>query len=185
MFTLRDHWLEPALHCLSPNFDQRPAATDVDLIVIHNISLPPNEYGGDYVQRFFCNQLDCSAHPYFEQLRDLRVSSHLFIRRNGELLQFVALNQRAWHAGVSQFEGRSACNDFSIGIELEGSDIEPYEDAQYGALAAVVACLLQHYPMLTSERIVGQSDIAPLRKTDPGAGFDWLRFRRDLSQLTK
>jgi len=182
LYTLRDHWLEQAERHVSPNCGSRPASVDIDLIVIHNISLPPEEYGNGNVARFFCNQLDCSAHPYFEHIKALRVSSHVFIQRDGNVIQFVPFDQRAWHAGVSQYRGRNACNDFSIGIELEGSDFDPYEDAQYRALAKVVNCLLDNYPTLTSEAIVGHSDIAPQRKTDPGPAFQWQRFRQELAK---
>ena len=175
-------WLQ-GVRCLpSPNFNARPATTVIDLLVIHNISLPPGEFGGDNcgndnIDALFCNTLDCDAHPFFDALRDLRVSAHFFISRAGRVTQYVSLDDRAWHAGVSQWEGREQCNDFSIGIELEGADTTPYTDAQYAALAGLAQILMQRYPAITPARIVGHSDIAPGRKTDPGEAFDWLRFR--------
>jgi AmpD protein len=158
----------------SPNCDDRPAGETVRLIVIHNISLPPGEFGGDDVIRLFCNTLDCAAHPYYDGLRGLRVSAHFLVRRSGELLQFVPCTRRAWHAGASSWRGNARCNDFSVGIELEGSDEVPYTDPQYAALAALAAALLRAYPV---EDVVGHADIAPGRKTDPGPAFDWPRFR--------
>lgn len=164
----------------SPNCDDRPAGERVRLIVIHNISLPPGEFGGDDIVRFFCNTLDCAAHPYYEGLRDLRVSAHFLIPRGGEILQFVPCTRRAWHAGASAWRGRSRCNDFSVGIELEGADAVPYADAQYTALATLAAALRHAYPV---EEVVGHADIAPGRKTDPGPAFDWPRFRALLSRV--
>lgn len=149
--------------------------------MIHNISLPPGQFGGGHVQQLFCNELDGAAHPYFAEIGGLQVSAHLLIERDGAMVQFVAFDQRAWHAGVSSFEGREACNDFSIGIELEGTDDQPYSDDQYQQLTGVIRQLLQCYPGLSSERIVGHSDIAPGRKTDPGESFDWPRLRRMLA----
>ena len=162
----------------SPNCDDRPAGERVRLIVIHNISLPPGEFGGGDIVRFFCNTLDCGAHPFYDRLRDLRVSAHFLILRSGEILQFVPCTRRAWHAGASAWRGRSCCNDFSVGVELEGADAVPYADAQYTALAALAAALWRAYPV---EEVVGHADIAPGRKTDPGAAFDWRRFRALLS----
>ena len=176
---LEDGWLPAASRCPSPNFNERPEA--VDLLVIHNISLPPGEYGTGCVQQFFCNALDCDAHPYFDEIRGMEVSSHLLIERDGTLTQFVSLADRAWHAGVSSFCGRENCNDFSIGIELEGSDTEAYTDAQYERLAAVTGDIMNAYPAITRDRITGHSDIAPGRKTDPGPAFDWDRYHRLLS----
>lgn len=164
----------------SPNFNERPAGADIELLVIHGISLPPNEFGGPYIDQLFTNTLDCNSHAYFEGLRGLRVSSHLLIRRCGELVQYVPFGARAWHAGVSEFCGRSACNDFSIGIELEGSDDCPYTAAQYERLLPVCRALMAAYPGITPERVVGHCDIAPGRKTDPGPFFDWQRLRRGL-----
>lgn len=165
----------------SPNFNARPPGTTVDLLVIHGISLPPTEFGGHYIDQLFTNCLDCNAHAYFEGLRGLRVSAHLLIRRDGELVQYVPLSERAWHAGVSQFCGREACNDFSIGIELEGSDDCPYTDAQYQRLLPLCQAIMATYPAITPERIVGHCDIAPGRKTDPGPLFEWERLRAALT----
>jgi AmpD protein len=156
----------------SPNQDARPAGNDIKLIVIHNISLPPNEYGGNGVIELFTNQLDPDAHPYYAEIHQLKVSSHFFIRRDGSVTQFVPCTQRAWHAGASNWQGRERCNDFSIGIELEGSDFEVFEIAQYVALNHLITAIKKVYPI---EDIVGHSDIAPGRKTDPGPYFDWLQ----------
>ena len=172
------HWLADARRCESMNFDERPPGVAIDTLVIHNISLPPGEFGGCHVDELFCNRLNPDEHPYFAEIAHLRVSAHLLIDRDGLLTQFVAFDKRAWHAGVSSFEGRERCNDFSIGIELEGTDQAPYTDRQYLALAQVVQRLLSTYPALNPERIVGHSDIAPGRKTDPGPGFDWTRARQ-------
>jgi len=179
-FTISDHWLRPAEHISSPNCDARPDEATLDLIVIHNISLPPKQYGNGYIQQFFCNELDCQRHPYFLEIKDLRVSAHLLIQRNGAVTQFVPFDKRAWHAGESNYKGRTVCNNFSIGIELEGADDEPYADNQYHTLTGVVRCLLHRYDGLSAEAIVGHSDIAPNRKTDPGPAFDWQRFRSAL-----
>lgn len=165
----------------SPHCDERPAGTRIDLLVIHGISLPPGEFGGTWIERLFLGTLSPEAHPYFVSIRDLRVSAHLLIRRDGELLQFVPFNQRAWHAGASLYQGREACNDYSIGIELEGCDDVPYTEAQYAVLAAVSRALMSTYAEITPERIVGHSDIAPGRKTDPGPAFDWAHFRLRLA----
>ncbi len=180
MDTVVDGWLEKVSHQPSPNYNQRPAGEQVSLLVIHNISLPPGEFGGGLVVDFFCNRLDCSIHPCFESLRDLKVSAHLLIERDATVTQFVPFNRRAWHAGVSSFSGRQACNDFSIGIELEGVDDQPYTDCQYARLVQVTHALQRQYPLLTVERIVGHCDIAPGRKTDPGPAFDWTRYRNAL-----
>jgi AmpD protein len=161
----------------SPNCDARPPGTIIELLVIHNISLPPGEFGGDAIERFFTNRLDFTAHPYFAGIHALQVAAHLLIKRDGEIVQFVPLHRRAWHAGVSRFAGRANCNDFSIGIELEGADDIAYANEQYVRLAAVVAALMAAYPGITAERLVGHRDIAPERKTDPGPAFDWGRFR--------
>lgn len=162
----------------SPNFDQRPEDQPISLLVVHNISLPPNEFGGDGVVELFTNRLDPSAHPYYATIRDLRVSAHFLIRRDGELIQFVPCELRAWHAGESCWQGRERCNDFSIGVELEGADDIAYTDAQYGTLADLAAGLFAHYGIL---QLAGHADIAPGRKTDPGAAFDWARLRSSLS----
>ena len=160
----------------SPNFNQRPTTAAISLLVIHNISLPPGQFGGAHICDFFTNCLDSGAHPYFREIADLRVSAHLLIRRNGDVVQFVSFHDRAWHAGQSCFEGADNCNDFSLGIELEGSDDTPYTDQQYCCLTALIRVLLAHYPGLSKKRIVGHSDIAPGRKTDPGSCFDWRRL---------
>lgn len=165
----------------SPNCDARPAAGELDLIVIHNISLPPGEFGGPYIGQLFTNSLDPTAHPYFAEIHQLQVSAHLLIRRDGSLVQFVPFHQRAWHAGASCYEGREGCNDFSIGIELEGTDDLAYEDIQYTRLEQVIEALLQTYPGLAKNRITGHCDIAPGRKTDPGPAFDWARLQLDPS----
>ena len=175
-----DGWFNGAEQCLSPNFNLRPENTAINLLVIHNISLPPGEFGGGYVQQFFQNKLDASVHPYFATIAGLAVSAHLFIDRDGKVTQFVPFGARAWHAGSSSFAGVTNCNDYSIGIELEGTDDIPYTDAQYAALEKVSRQLLLTYPKLTLERITGHSDIAPGRKTDPGPSFDWQRYRNAL-----
>ncbi len=170
-----DGWYHHARRVESPNFGLRPVQTVVDLIVLHSISLPPGEYGGDAVQRFFCNQLDPDEHPYFKSIAGLHVSSHFYIRRHGELLQFVSAQDRAWHAGVSSYRGRSNCNDNSIGIELEGTDSAAFEDSQYETLIALCAAICQRYAITA---IAGHEHIAPDRKSDPGTGFDWLALRQ-------
>lgn len=157
----------------SPNHDARPPSTIVDMIVIHNISLPPQQYGGQGIMQLFTNQLDPQAHPYYAEIAHLKVSSHFLIRRTGELIQFVSCEQRAWHAGRSQWQGRERCNDFSIGIELEGSDIDAFEHPQYATLKSLINALQKRYAI---QHIVGHSDIAPGRKTDPGPYFDWQRL---------
>lgn len=166
--------------CPSPNCDARPAGTVIDAVVIHNISLPPGEFGGGHVEALFCNCLDADAHPYFAGIATLRVSAHLLIGRDGQLVQFVPVTRRAWHAGQSALHGRTAWNDFSVGIELEGTDELPFDDRQYDQLAAVLTTLRAHHPAIRPDMIVGHSDIAPGRKTDPGPAFDWARLRTDL-----
>ncbi len=165
---------------LSPNFDLRPDPNDISLLVIHNISLPPGKFGGNEIADFFCNQLDSSQHPFFSEIKEMKVSAHLLIDRKGELSQFVPLHKRAWHAGQSCFLGREQCNDFAIGIELEGSDNTPYTQEQYRVLADVTHLIMQHYPAITCERITGHESISPERKTDPGPAFDWSRYRKSL-----
>jgi AmpD protein len=165
-------------YAASPNYDARPLGVSVNVLVIHAISLPPNQFGGPEVEDFFCGHLDVAAHPYFKTIADLRVSAHFLIRRDGEIIQFVPVHERAWHAGESRCEGRTRVNDFSIGIELEGSDDVPFEDAQYGALAELTAVLREAYPRITPDRILGHADVAPGRKTDPGPWFDWPRYRQ-------
>ena len=162
-----------AVQVPSPNCDARPPGVDAELIVVHGISLPPGEFGGPWIERFFTNSLPRDMHPYFAEIGGLKVSSHLLVARDGSLTQFVKFTDRAWHAGESRYGGRVACNDFSIGVELEGADTIPYEAAQYDTLGEVVAALCDAYPRLSPERVVGHSDIAPGRKTDPGPAFDW------------
>ena len=165
--------LREARQVESPNRDSRPEDCGIDLVVIHGISLPPGGFGSDDIERLFTNALDPDAHPFFREIKDLNVSAHLLVRRDGELVQFVPFHERAWHAGESRFEGREQCNDFSIGIELEGTDEQPYEAAQVERLAEVIRALCEAYPGLTPERVVGHSDVSPGRKTDPGPYFDW------------
>lgn len=172
-------WLEQVERCPSPNFNARPTG-EISLLVIHNISLPPGQFGTGCVQQFFLNRLDSQAHPFFAEIAGLQVSAHFLIERSGQVTQFVSCLERAWHAGQSVFSGRSGCNDFAIGIELEGTDQTPYADAQYAALQALTRACMLRYPQITPERICGHSDIAPDRKTDPGPAFDWARFRAAL-----
>lgn len=167
-------YLQDAIQIPSPNFDERPFETIIRLLVIHNISLPPNDFSGNAIIELFTNQLDCNAHPYYAGLQNLKVSSHFLIRRRGEIIQFVPCIKRAWHAGQSCWQGIERCNDFSIGIELEGSDTIPFEAIQYVQLIALTKALFQAYPL---KHIVGHADIAPTRKTDPGPFFDWQHFR--------
>lgn len=173
--------LPTARWCPSPNFGPRPDADDISLVVVHNISLPPEQFGGSHIEDFFCNRLDTSVHPYFEEIGEMKVSSHLLIRRDGELLQFVNLRDRAWHAGRSVFCGREECNDFAVGIELEGADEIPYTEEQYRKLAEVTQEIMAAWPAITEDRIAGHSDIAPGRKTDPGPAFSWRYFRKLLA----
>jgi AmpD protein len=170
-----DGYVQSATQIASPNFDARPENTKIDLIVIHNISLPPNIYAGLGVVQLFTNQLNPNEHPYYAEIHTRKVSSHFFIRRDGELIQFVSCLQRAWHAGASEWQGRERCNDFSVGIELEGSDFETFEAAQYQALKSLLKALKKTYPI---QHIVGHSDIAPGRKTDPGSYFEWHKIER-------
>jgi len=177
--------LGPARQCLSPNRDARPAGVEPRLVIVHGISLPPGQFGGPEIEDLFCNRLDWDAHPYFDGIRGLEVSAHLLIKREGEVVQFVPFIERAWHAGDSRFRRRAGCNDFSIGIELEGEDTAAYDDAQYEALSAVIAALIRAYPDITARDVAAHSDIAPGRKTDPGPAFDWLRLYDGLnSQLS-
>jgi N-acetyl-anhydromuramoyl-L-alanine amidase len=174
--TLDDHGVVGGFRQLaSPNHDVRPAGTAIELVVIHNISLPPGQFSGDAIERLFTNTLDCDGHPYYAGLRGMRVSSHFLLRRDGTPTQFVACSQRAWHAGVSSWRGRAACNDFSVGIELEGADVVPFTDRQYAALNQLLAALRTRYPIAG---IAGHSEIAPGRKTDPGPCFEWQRISR-------
>jgi AmpD protein len=170
-------WLDGAERIVpSPNCNERPREDDISLIVIHCISLPPGEFGGEWIDRLFTNTLPKDAHPYFESIHHLRVAAHVLIRRDGTLTQYVPFHQRAWHAGASSYRGRDTCNDFSIGIELEGTETVHYTEAQYGRLADVIQALLAHYPALSREAITGHSDIAPGRKADPGPSFHWERL---------
>jgi AmpD protein len=173
---IRDHYLNCASQVVSPNCDDRPDPEDISLLVIHCISLPPGQFTGNYVDQLFCNCLDPDEHPYFKDIHPLKVSAHLLIRRDGGIRQYVPFHRRAWHAGESSYHGRQRCNDFSIGIELEGAVTQSYTDSQYRCLAEVVRVLLTHYPGLTRQQIVGHSDIAPARKQDPGPLFDWERL---------
>jgi len=166
-------WLPRVRRRLSPNRDARPAPDAVELVVVHNISLPPGKFGGSMVAELFCNELDCSQHPDLMDLHGVEVSPHLFIDRHGRATQFVPFNERAWHAGVSSWRGRSGCNAFSVGIELEGTDERPYTAKQYARLGKVLVWLVKRYPRLGLDTIVGHSEIAPGRKSDPGAAFDW------------
>lgn len=174
MLNIKNHWLADATKIPSPNFNDRPDENDISLVVIHCISLPPNQFGGEYIADLFCNCLNPNAHPYFKEIHTLQVSAHLMIRRDGECVQFVPFHKRAWHAGKSIFQERENCNDFSIGIELEGCETIAYTSAQYEKLNAVLAVLFENYPDL--KHVTGHSDIAPERKTDPGASFEWSKI---------
>lgn len=182
-FSLIDGWLKRVKQVASPNYDQRPAGSIIDLLVVHCIALPPKQFGGKGIEQLFTNQLDPDEHPYYRDIADLNVSAHALIRRTGEIIQFVNFDQRAWHAGQSCYQGRNRCNDFSIGIELEGTDQDPYELIQYQTLVAMSAALISHYPALTADRIVGHNTIAAGRKTDPGQGFDWPFFQTELATV--
>ena len=166
-------WWRKARRCESPNFGVRPAGVAIDLVLIHSISLPPGEFGGDAIERLFTNRLDWSADPYYAEIRGMQVSAHFLVRRDGELLQFVSCDDRAWHAGVSTWHGRTDCNDFSIGIELEGLEGESFEAPQYKALSGLVKAVARRYPITS---VAGHEHVAPGRKRDPGAGFDWPLF---------
>lgn len=174
-------WVQGAQHIRSENYNERPSQ-EISLLVIHNISLPPGEFGTGMVDALFTNQLPADAHPFFQHIKDLRVSAHFLIERCGHIKQYVSCNQRAWHAGASSFQGRENCNDFSIGIELEGTDELPYTDAQYQSLNRLTTELRHAYPLISDQRICGHSDIAPGRKTDPGPSFDWSRFTQHLAE---
>ncbi|MFA5678910.1 MAG: 1,6-anhydro-N-acetylmuramyl-L-alanine amidase AmpD [Pseudomonas sp.] len=175
-------WLNGIDHCPSAHFDMRPQGGDISLLVIHNISLPPGQFGSGCVQQFFCGTLDHATHPYFSAIEGLRVSAHFLIERDGRLTQFVSCLNRAWHAGQSCFAGRDNCNDFSIGVELEGTDDQPFTDAQYDCLVALSAALQSAYPLITEQRITGHEHIAPGRKTDPGPYFDWQGYLGRLAE---
>lgn len=178
----QDGWYRFASHQASPNFGPRPIGTQISLIVLHSISLPPGQFGGDEVQRLFTNQLDWDQHPYFKSIQGMEVSAHFFIRRQGELLQFVSTLDRAWHAGASSYRGRHNCNDYAIGIELEGLEGGLFEDRQYETLAVLCAALLQNHPIAD---MAGHEHIAPGRKADPGAGFDWALLQRSLGLASR
>lgn len=177
------HRLRGARFRPSPNSDARPDPADISLLVVHGISLPPGRFGGPWIDHLFANTLDPAVHPYFQEIRQLKVSSHLCVFRDGAVTQYVSFDRRAWHAGASRFGDRVRCNDFSIGIELEGCDDRPFADRQYRRLAEITRAVLRAYPAITPARIVGHSDVAPGRKTDPGPQFDWIRFHAELEAL--
>ena len=180
IINIKDNLIEGVTFHSSPNFDSRPKDTDISLIVIHSISLPPGKYGGNEIKDFFLNELDTSNHEYFESIKNLKVSSHILIKRTGETLQFVPFNKRAWHAGISSYLGKENCNDYSIGIELEGTDDREFTDEQYNSLKNLTSSLIRSYPNLSEDRLVGHSDIAPGRKSDTGIFFDWKRLIVDV-----
>ena len=184
MWVIENHWLQNARHCRSPNCDARPSCS-IDTIVIHNISLPPGRFGGPYIDQLFTNSLDRGAHEYFQQICHLQVSAHVLISRDGSITQYVGFDQRAWHAGKSAYQGRERFNDFSIGIELEGTDCEPYDARQYNSLAQLIRLLQSEYPAIEDNNLVGHSTISPERKTDPGPAFDWSHLRHLLHSQTK
>ncbi|MGC7560492.1 1,6-anhydro-N-acetylmuramyl-L-alanine amidase AmpD [Pasteurella sp. PK-2025] len=175
-------WLAQAKKVPSPHYDSRPDPCDISLLIIHYISLPPEQFGGTNIDDFFQGKLDPTKHPYFAEIRDLRVSAHCLINRQGEITQYVSFDDRAWHAGLSSFEGREKCNDFSIGIELEGSNEQPFTEQQYHSLILLTQSLMQKYPKINTTRIVGHCDVSPGRKIDPGQYFDWQRYLSNLSQ---
>ena len=177
--------LRPATQCPSPNQDERPDGAEPSLIILHGISLPPGEYGGPHIEDLFTNKLQADDHPYFAEIDGLQVSAHLLIRRDGSVIQFVPFGRRAWHAGDSRFRGESTCNDYSIGIELEGADDDPYADAQYRTLAPVLHAIMTTYRRIAPSHIAGHCDVAPDRKTDPGPAFDWLRMYDDLKSMAE
>ena len=173
---IKNHRLQDINFLESPNFNDRPVDEDISLLVIHSISLPPKKYNTDHIERFFLNELDFSSHDFYKNIDGMKVSAHVLIKRNGEIIQFVPFNKRAWHAGVSSYKGKNNCNDFSIGIELEGSDDDIFEDIQYEQLSLITSLLITEYDLITKDNIKGHSDIAPERKTDPGVLFDWDRY---------
>ncbi|XHF84378.1 1,6-anhydro-N-acetylmuramyl-L-alanine amidase AmpD [Vibrio sp. HN007] len=179
----KDHWLVEARRVPSQHCNERPEKEVISLLVLHNISLPPNHYGSDAIERFFTGCLDPEEHPFFKVIHKMEVSAHCLIRRDGEVVQFVPFNLRAWHAGQSSFAGRDKCNDYSIGIELEGTDFDSYTEHQYQALARVTQAIQEHYPQITADRITGHQYIAPIRKTDPGLSFNWKRFKSYCSTI--
>ncbi len=176
-----DGWWSQSARRPSPNYNTRPARTVIDMLVVHAISLPPGEYGSGDVEALFCNTLECDKHPYYAHLQALKVSAHFFIDRAGRTTQYVSVSDRAWHAGASRFGGRENCNDRSVGVELEGCDTDLFTPAQYRALNDVSRMLMDEFPAISLARVVGHSDIAPVRKTDPGRGFDWIRYRAALA----
>tara|TARA_B100000945_G_C20212454_1_gene516692 strand:- start:79 stop:651 length:573 start_codon:yes stop_codon:yes gene_type:complete len=182
-FEIRDHFLVGAKQQPSPNSSDRINENDISLLIIHNISIPPGDFGAGYIDKLFCNNLDPKIHPYFKEISELRVSAHLLISRAGDLTQYVAFNRKAWHAGDSIFEGRKNCNEFSIGIELEGTDHEAFTDIQYKTLICATRELLKNYPLISRDRIRGHSDIAPGRKTDPGPYFQWNKYLGGLKEV--
>ncbi len=179
---IQDGWIKDITHIPSPHYDQRPLGVDPSLLVIHNISLPPGQFGGDAIDALFMGQLNPDEHPFYQKIKGLRVSAHCLIRRDGEIIQYVPFHLRAWHAGLSVYQGQEKCNDFSIGIELEGTDYQPFTPEQYLTLSEVTKVLLLHYPQI-SGNITGHSDIAPGRKTDPGPYFNWDQYRKLLSNI--
>ncbi len=179
---IKNHWLQQVSRVISPNYDDRPMEEPASLIVIHCISLPPEQFGGDYIDQLFCNQLNPEEHPYFKEIYQLRVSSHLLIKRTGEIVQYIPFNKRAWHAGISEYKGKDRCNDFSIGVELEGSENHPYTANQYQQLISATQALIKYYPNLSVEHITRHSDISPGRKTDPGESFNWDWFLSEISK---
>jgi AmpD protein len=182
--TINNGWLQQAEHQLSTFFSLRETQDNISLLVIHNISLPAGSFGGTHITDLFLGQLNADAHPSFDDIAQMKVSAHCLIRRNGSIIQYVSFNNKAWHAGISCFNNREKCNDYSIGIELEGTDDIPYEEAQYQQLSRLTASLQKHYPYITNENIVGHCDIAPIRKTDPGKVFNWPHYRELLQQQT-
>ncbi len=177
---IQNGWLKNVTHIPSPHHDERPTNTPPSLLVIHNISLPPGQFGGPYINQLFTGTLNPEEHPFFDEIKHLRVSAHCLIRRDGTVIQYVPFNLRAWHAGQSIYQGKEKCNDFSIGIELEGTDFEPFTTEQYDSLTSITQALISQYPDI-KDNITGHSDIAPERKTDPGPYFDWLKFKNQLS----
>ena len=173
---IKNHRLQDINFLESPNFNDRPIDEDISLLVIHSISLPPKKYNTDHIERFFLNELDFSSHDFYKNIDGMKVSAHVLIKRNGKIIQFVPFNKRAWHAGVSSYKGKNDCNNFSIGIELEGSDDDIFEDIQYEQLSLITSLLITEYDLITKDNIKGHSDIAPERKTDPGVLFDWDRY---------
>ena len=173
---IKNHRLQDINFLESPNFNDRPVDEDISLLVIHSISLPPKKYNTDHIEKFFLNELDFSSHNFYKNIDGMQVSAHVLIKRNGEVIQFVPFNKRAWHAGVSSYKGKNDCNNFSIGIELEGSDDDIFEDIQYKKLSLITSLLIEEYDLITKDNIKGHSDIAPERKTDPGVLFDWDRY---------